>query len=159
VTIFFAQPSRAPTLNKEHDMTTSKASARWEGSLRDGRGTMKPAHAGEVAFTLTTRFQGAPGSNPEEMIGAALAGCFSMALSAALGKAGLTPQSIETSADVHLEKEGEGFKIAKIDLNTKASVPGIDAAKFNAIADETKKGCPVSKALAATQINLSAALV
>jgi lipoyl-dependent peroxiredoxin len=139
-------------------MTTSKASARWEGSLRDGRGAMKPAHAGEVAFSLTTRFQGAPGSNPEELIGAALAGCFSMALSAALGKAGLTPQNIETTADVHLEKEGEGFKIAKIDLHTKAKVAGIDAAKFNVIAEETKKGCPVSKALAATPITLAATL-
>jgi osmotically inducible protein OsmC len=139
-------------------MSISKASARWEGSLKEGRGTMKPAHGSEVPFTVATRFQGAQGSNPEEMIGAALAGCFSMALSAALGKAGLSPQSIDTTADVQLEKEGEGFKIAKIELVTTARVPGAEAAKFAAIADETKKGCPVSKALAATPITLKANL-
>jgi osmotically inducible protein OsmC len=139
-------------------MSISKASARWEGSLKEGRGSMKPAHGSEVPFTVATRFQGAQGSNPEEMIGAALAGCFSMALSAALGKAGLSPQSIDTTADVQLEKEGEGFKIAKIELVTTARVPGTDAAKFAAIADETKKGCPVSKALAATTITLKANL-
>jgi lipoyl-dependent peroxiredoxin len=136
----------------------SKATAQWEGSLKDGRGSMKPAHASEIPFSLTTRFQGAAGSNPEELIGAALSGCFSMALSAALGKEGLTPSSIQTSADVFLEKEGEGFKIAKIELSTKATVPGIDAAKFATVAEETKKGCPVSKALAGTTINLKAAL-
>jgi osmotically inducible protein OsmC len=139
-------------------MSISKASAHWEGSLKDGRGTMKPAHGSEVPFSVATRFQGAQGSNPEELIGAALAGCFSMALSAALGKAGLSPQSIDTSADVQLEKEGEGFKITKIELVTTARVPGTEAAKFAAIADETKKACPVSKALAGTTITLKANL-
>jgi osmotically inducible protein OsmC len=139
-------------------MSISKASARWEGSLKDGRGSMKPAHGTETPFSVATRFQGVQGSNPEELIGAALAGCFSMALSAALGKAGLTPQNIETAADVQLEKEGEGFKIAKIELTTTARVPGTDAAKFASIADETKKSCPVSKALTGTTITLKANL-
>jgi lipoyl-dependent peroxiredoxin len=139
-------------------MAMSKASARWEGSLKDGRGQMKPAHAAEVPFTVNTRFEGAPGSNPEELIGAALAGCFSMALSAALGKAGLTPREINTSAEVKLDKEADGFRITQIALTTTASVPGADAAKFAAIADETKRTCPVSKALSATSITLKASL-
>ena len=140
-------------------MPISKASARWEGSLKEGRGTMKPANAGEASFGLGSRFEGQKGSNPEELIGAALAGCFSMALSASLGKAGLTPKSIDTEAQVHLDREGDGFKISKIELTTKASIPGIDAAKFESIAQETKKGCPVSKALAGTTIALKATLV
>jgi osmotically inducible protein OsmC len=139
-------------------MSTSNASALWEGSLKDGKGTMKPAHAADVAFSLKTRFEGVPGSNPEEMIGAALAGCFSMALSASLGAAGLTPESIRTTAAVHLDKEGAGFSISKIELSTTAVVPGLDVAKFQTIAEDTKKSCPVSKALAGTTITLNAAL-
>jgi osmotically inducible protein OsmC len=139
-------------------MTISKSSARWEGALKDGRGTMKPAHAPEIPFSLTTRFEGAAGSNPEELIGAALAGCFSMALSAALGQAGITPQSIATSADVSLEKDGAGFKISKIELKTQAKIPGIDKAKFDSIAQDTKKNCPVSKALAGPTVTLQAEL-
>jgi osmotically inducible protein OsmC len=139
-------------------MSISKATAHWENSLKDGRGWMKPAHAAEVPFSLATRFQGASGSNPEEMIGAALAGCFSMALTAALGRAGMHPASVETSADVHLDKDGDAFKIAKIDLISTATVPGADAAKFQAIAIETKKTCPVSKALTGTSITLVANL-
>ena len=96
----------------------SKASAHWEGGLKDGRGSMKPANAAEAPFGLGSRFEGQKGSNPEELIGAALSGCFSMALSASLGKAGLTPKQIDTQAAVHLEREGEGFKIAKIELST-----------------------------------------
>jgi lipoyl-dependent peroxiredoxin len=139
-------------------MSTSQANARWDGSLREGKGVMKPANGPEVSFTVGTRFAGEKGSNPEELIGAALAGCFSMALSAALGKAGVTPKSIQTSAAVQLDKEGEGFKISSIALTTNAEVPGIDKAKFDSIAEETKKGCPVSKALAATPISLKATL-
>jgi lipoyl-dependent peroxiredoxin len=140
-------------------MSTSKASARWEGSLRDGKGTMKPANGSEVPFSLKTRFEGEKGSNPEEVIGAALAGCFSMALSAALGKAGSNPTSIETEASVQLDKQGDGFAITSITLTTQAKVPGIDAGKFETIAQETKQQCPVSKALAGTKINLQAKLV
>lgn len=139
-------------------MSISKSSARWDGGLKDGRGTMKPAHGADTPFSLSTRFEGAQGSNPEEMIGAALSGCFSMALSAALGGAGLTPRSISTSADVHLDKDGPGFRISQIELTTTADVPGADAEKFAAIADETKKNCPVSKALAGTTITLKASL-
>ena len=139
-------------------MSTSQASARWEGSLKDGRGVMKPANAAEVPFTLGTRFAGEKGSNPEEVIGAALAGCFSMALSASLGKAGVTPRTIQTAAAVQLDKDGDGFKISSIALTTTADVPGIDKAKFDQVAEETKKGCPVSKALAATTITLKATL-
>lgn len=139
-------------------MPISKASAQWQGSLKDGRGTMKPANAAEASFGLGSRFEGQKGSNPEELIGAALAGCFSMALSAALGKAGLTPKSIDTQAEVHLDRDGDGFKISKIDLSTRAAIDGIDGAKFQSIALETKKSCPVSKALAGTTINLNAQL-
>ena len=140
-------------------MSNSKATARWEGTLKEGHGTMKPAHAADVNYSLGTRFAGEPGSNPEEMIGAALAGCFSMALSASLGKAGLTPRVVNTSAEVRLEKDGEGFRIASIALTTTADVPDVDRARFEGIADETKKNCPVSKALAGTSITLNATLV
>ena len=140
-------------------MSTSKASARWEGTLKDGRGTMKPANGSDVPFSLKTRFEGVKGSNPEEMIGAALAGCFSMALSAALSKEGINPTSIETEASVQLDKQGDGFAISSINLQTNAKVPGLDAAKFETIAQETKKQCPVSKALTGTSISLTAKLV
>lgn len=139
-------------------MSTSKASAQWEGSLKDGRGVMKPENGGEVPFSVATRFEGQKGSNPEEMIGAALAGCFSMALTAALGRAGLQPQSVKTAASVQLDKVEGGFGITRIDLDTVAKVPGLDDAKFQTIAEETKKGCPVSKALTGTTIGLKARL-
>jgi osmotically inducible protein OsmC len=139
-------------------MAKSHASARWDGTLKDGRGNMKPANAAEVPFTLNTRFEGGRGSNPEEMVGAALAGCFSMALSASLGGAGITPTSIQTEAAVQLDKEGAGFKITSIELTTKVSAPGLDATKLETIAQDTKKNCPVSKALAGTQIGLKASL-
>ncbi|MFT3926170.1 MAG: OsmC family protein [Myxococcales bacterium] len=139
-------------------MAISKASASWQGTLKDGRGNMKPDHGSDVPFSLATRFEGVKGSNPEEMIGAALAGCFSMALAASLSRAGLAPTSIRTEASVRLDKDGEGFSITQINLTTQAQVPGIDAAKFETIAQETKKNCPVSKALAGTKIELSASL-
>src|SRR5260221_11623710 len=135
----------------------SKSSAQWEGGLKGGHGTMKPGHAPEAQFTVGSRFEGQQGSSPEELIGAALAGCFSMALALNLEKAGLQPQRIDTSADVKLERLETGFTITNIDLTTKAVVPpGADAAKFQQIAEETKKGCPVSKVLAAAKINFSA---
>ena len=139
-------------------MGTSKASAHWQGSLKDGRGGMKPGHGSEIAFSFGTRFEDQNGSNPEEMIGAALAGCFSMALSAALGRAGLNPQSINTSASVVLEKVEGGFGITRIELDTTAKVPGAQASQFQTIAEETKKTCPVSKALAGTNVTLRAKL-
>jgi osmotically inducible protein OsmC len=129
-------------------MSISKASARWDGTIGAGKGVMKPENSGEIAFSRATRFMGEKGSNPEEVIGAALAGCFSMALSAGLERAGSPPKSIRTTADVSLEKDGEGFSIKSIALKTEAEVPGIDPAKFQEVAEATKKGCPVSKALA-----------
>lgn len=128
-------------------MSISKASAEWNGTIKAGKGTMKPANAGDVPFSLGTRFEGVKGSNPEEMIGAALAGCFSMALSVGLEKGGISGFSIKTTADVHLEKEGEGWAIKTIDLATNISGTGGDEAAVKAIATETKKQCPVSKAL------------
>ncbi len=139
-------------------MGISKGGATWSGGFKDGKGTMKPAHAAEAVFSMRSRFEGEASSNPEELIGAALSGCFSMALTVALEKAGLKPQSVKTNADVHLEKGSAGFSITQIDLATEASVPGADAAQFQSIAEETKKTCPVSKALAGTTINLKASL-
>jgi osmotically inducible protein OsmC len=140
-------------------MPTSKASATWEGTIAKGRGSMKPEHAGDIAFSLATRFEGASGSNPEEVVGAALAGCFSMALSLGLEKAGMTPQSIRTSAVVHLEKVGDGFAVPRIELTTEVRASGGDDATFAAVTEATKKGCPISKLLAAAEITLSAKLV
>lgn len=139
-------------------MGISKASAQWTGSFKTGSGTMKPAHAEAANFSLTSRFEGQPGSNPEELIGAALAGCFSMALTVGLEKAGLTPQGVRTEADVKLDRQAEGFAITGIALTTTATVPGVDDAKFQSIAEETKKSCPVSKALGAVPITLKASL-
>jgi|HubBroStandDraft_2_1064218.scaffolds.fasta_scaffold681935_2 osmotically inducible protein OsmC len=140
-------------------MSISKASAQWDGTLKAGKGVMKPGHAADVPFTLGSRFEGTPGSNPEELLGAALAGCFSMALSLSLEMAGAPPKAIRTAATVKLDKDGPGFTITAIDLVTEASVPGIDDAKFQAVAEATKKGCPVSKALASVgSITLKATL-
>ena len=139
-------------------MSISKANGSWEGTIKGGKGTMKPENASDIPFSLSTRFEGAKGSNPEEVIGAALSGCFSMALSLGLEKAGMTPQNIRTSAKVHLEKEGEGFHIPKIELTTEVKATGGDEAKFKAVAEETKKHCPVSKLLRA-EITLAAKLV
>lgn len=139
-------------------MGISKASAQWSGGFKDGKGVMKPEHGPEAPFSVGSRFEGQPGSNPEEMIGAALAGCFSMALTVGLEKSGAKPQGVKTSAEVKLEKQGDGFAITTIALTTEANVPGLDSAKFQQIAEETKKGCPVSKALAGTTITLNAKL-
>ncbi len=110
---------------------------------------MKPEHAADIPFSLGSRFEGKPGSNPEEVIGAALAGCFSMALSMGLEQGGATPKSIKTHASVTLDKDGDGFTIKAIALTTEVAADNLDDAKLQAIAQATKKGCPVSKALAA----------
>ena len=141
-------------------MPTRNAEAVWEGGLKDGRGNVKlgsGAYSGQYNFG--SRFESGTGTNPEELIGAAHAGCFSMAFSAGLGKAGFTPQRIATRAKVHIEKVGEGFKITRIDLDTEAAIPNIDEATFRQQAEAAKKGCPVSQALAGTEINLNARLV
>lgn len=140
-------------------MATRKADAVWNGALRDGTGTMKlGSGAFEGRYSFASRFEEAGGTNPEELIAAAHAGCFSMAFSAALGKAGFAPQRIATSAKVHLEKVGEGFGITRIELSTDAAVPDIDDAKFQEIANQAKENCPVSKALKAVEITLQARL-
>jgi osmotically inducible protein OsmC len=141
-------------------MANSKASAQWEGTLKTGKGVMKPSHAAEIPFTFGSRFEGQPMSNPEELIGAALAGCFSMALSLGLEQAGAHPRVIRTTADVKLDKDGDGFGITAIELTTQADVPGLEAGKFQTIAEATKKACPVSKALAGVRnISLKATLM
>lgn len=140
-------------------MPTRNAEAEWNGSIMDGKGSMRlGSGAFEGAYSFRSRMEDGSGTNPEELIGAAHAGCFSMALSAALGKAGFTPTSIHTKAAVRFDKVGDGFSIAKIDLTTEAEVPEIDEAKFQEIAKAAKEGCPVSKALAGTEINLQASL-
>ncbi len=141
-------------------MPVRTAKAQWDGTLKEGKGTMSlGSGAFQGAYSFSSRFEQGTGTNPEELIGAAHAGCFSMALSAALGKAGFTPRRVSTSAGVHIDPVEGGFAITAIDLTTEAVVPGIDNAKFQEIAEGAKKGCPVSKALAATKINLSAKLV
>jgi osmotically inducible protein OsmC len=141
-------------------MAARTAEAEWKGNLREGKGTMKlGSGAYEGPYSFVSRFESGTGTNPEELLGAAHAGCFSMALSAGLGRGGFTPTRIHTTAQVHLEKVGEGFGITRIELHTEAQIPGIDAATFAKHADDAKKGCPVSKALAGVQISLTAKLV
>ena len=111
----------------------------------------------EGPYSFSSRFEEGKGTNPEELIAAAHAGCFSMALSGVLGRNGATPTRIETSAKVHIGKVGEGMAITKIELSTRGQVPGIDEAKFRQFAEEAKKNCPVSKALSATEIVLAEA--
>ncbi len=142
-------------------MPARQASAVWEGTLREGHGTMKMASGSyEGPYTWSSRFEEATGTNPEELIAAAHAGCFSMALSGQLTGANFPPKSINTTARVHLTKaDTGGFSISRIDLITVADVPGIDAAKFQELAQNAKAGCPVSRALAAIEITLDAKLV
>jgi osmotically inducible protein OsmC len=141
-------------------MTTRTSEAQWQGSLKEGQGTMKlGSGAFEGPYSFPSRFESGTGTNPEELIGAAHAGCFSMALSAGLGQAGFTPNRIHTTAKVHLGAVSGGFAITKIELETEADIPGIDAAAFQEQAETAKKNCPVSKALAGTDISLVAKLV
>ena len=140
-------------------MPKRSAHARWVGTLQQGKGTLSlESGAFEGSYSFATRFEDAPGTNPEELIGAAHAGCFSMALSMLLEKAGYPPKDIQTRADVTIEKVGDGFKITRIDLTTRAEVPGMDVDSFRQQANAAKEGCPVSQALAGTQISLSAEL-
>jgi osmotically inducible protein OsmC len=141
-------------------MAVRKAEAVWQGSLKDGKGTMKfGSGAFEGAYSFSSRFEEGTGTNPEELIGAAHAGCYSMALSAELGKVGITPDRISTNAEVTLGKVGEKSRITLIHLTTEVKVSGIDDAKFQEIAAATKEGCPVSAALAGVKITLAARMV
>ena len=134
-----------------------KASARWHGDLRSGSGTIRVGSgAFEGPYSFSTRFEGAPGTNPEELLGAAHAGCFSMAFALGLAKAGHPPTSIETAVVVHLDKVGEGFGITGIDLTTRGEVTGLSEAEFQRLANEAKVNCIVSKALAGIPMTLVA---
>lgn len=141
-------------------MATRTGSAVWEGTLKGGKGKLKVGSgAYEGAYSFSSRFEEGTGTNPEELIGAAEAACYSMALSSNLEKAGSPGKKVSTTATVKLEMVDGAPKITTIDLTVEAEVPGIDKAKFDELAEQTKKGCPVSKALTGTQINLSARLV
>lgn len=141
-------------------MATRNGSAVWEGTLKEGKGTVKlGSGAFEGQYSFASRFEEGTGTNPEELIGAAHAGCFSMALAAGLTKAGFSPKRVATTAKVHLGQSGGGFKITLIELETEAEIPGIDEQKFQEQAESAKKNCPVSQALAATEITLAAKLV
>ena len=138
-------------------MAIRESSAIWKGNLAKGKGTMRVGSgAYERAYTYASRFEEGPGTNPEELVGAAHAGCFSMFLAALLSKAGHIPTSISTTARVHL---GDGPRITLIELSTVGEVPGIDEKTFKEFAEEAKKGCPVSQALAAVDISLAVRLV
>lgn len=140
-------------------MPDRSSTAVWEGSITEGKGTMTiGSGAWTGPYSFKSRFEDGKGTNPEELIAAAHAGCYSMALSGALSKAGTPPTKIETTAKVGLIKTDAGFSINKIHLVTKASVPGIDNAKFQETAEAAKKNCPVSKVLAAAEITLEATL-
>jgi osmotically inducible protein OsmC len=134
-------------------MAARVSEAQWEGNLREGSGRLRVG-SGEIecAYTFASRFEQGRGTNPEELIAAAHAGCFSMALSGMLSGAGHTPNRIHTTAKVHIENVGDGYAITKIELFTEAGVPGIDDATFQQLAQQAKVGCPVSKALAAVPV-------
>ena len=141
-------------------MPVRTAEAQWNGNLMEGSGLMKlGTGAYEGPFSFKSRMENGAGTNPEELIGAAHAGCFSMAFSATVEKAGFKPKRVHTKAAVHFDKIEAGFAITSIDLETEAEIPGIDNAKFQELAEAAKKGCPVSKALAGTEITLQAKLV
>lgn len=126
-----------------------KASAVWKGGLKDGKGLVSSASGvlSNTAYSFTTRFENAPGTNPEELIAAAHAGCFSMALSAQLGAANLTPESINTSATLTMDKLEAGWTITAVHLDVTAKVPGASTEAFNKAAQDAKAGCPVSRVL------------
>ncbi len=140
-------------------MPVRSSEAVWEGSLREGAGRVKlGSGAFEGPYSFVSRFEQGAGTNPEELIGAAHAGCFSMALAAGLARAGFTPQRIHTTADVHLEKVDDAFRITRVDLATDAEVPGIEEVAFQEQAATAKQNCPVSRALAGVEIVLEARL-
>lgn len=141
-------------------MPVRTSDAEWQGNLREGHGTIRlGSGAYQGAYSFRSRFESGDGTNPEELIAAAHAGCYSMALSHMLAEAGHTPTSVQTTASVHLDQVPGGFAITRIDLATEARVPGISAEEFQTKAEAAKAGCPVSRALAGTEITLSARLV
>jgi osmotically inducible protein OsmC len=137
-----------------------KASAVWTGSLKEGKGTISTESGAlsKTQYSFATRFENGRGTNPEELIAAAHAGCFTMALSAQLGDAGITPESLETTAAVTLEKLDAGFTITKVHLDVAARIPGADKAAFEKAAENAKAGCPISRLLKA-EITMTARLL
>jgi lipoyl-dependent peroxiredoxin len=137
-----------------------KASAVWKGSLKDGKGTISSDSGvlSNTPYSFSTRFENAKGTNPEELIAAAHAGCFTMALSAQLGNAGITPESLETTASLTLDKLDAGWTVTKIHLDVSARIPGADQAAFEKAAENAKAGCPISRLLKA-EISMTARLV
>ncbi|MGE5362585.1 MAG: OsmC family protein [Bacteroidota bacterium] len=140
-------------------MPVRKANAQWNGNLKDGKGSVSTESGVlNAQYSFTSRFEEGTGTNPEELIGAAHAGCFSMALSAALANEGYTPASVKTEDKVYVEKVGAGFSITKIIVTTEAEIPNIDNETFQKFAEDAKKNCPVSRALAGTEFILNATL-
>jgi len=139
---------------------TTFGTAKWQGGIKDGKGAIstKSGALSEYPYGFAARFEGKPGTNPEELIGAAHAGCFTMALSLILGEAGFTAQEMNTKAEITLVKLEDGFAVTKSALTLRAKIPGIDAAKFQELAGMAEKGCPISKLLKC-EITLDAALV
>ena len=138
-----------------------RGSAQWSGDLMKGAGTVS-TESGTVQnaqYSFKTRFENGTGTNPEELLAAAHAGCYSMALNAALEREGFVPEYVETEGACTLEKVGEGMRISKLKLTTRAKVPGLDAAKFQELAEATKTGCIVSQAMSAVPMELDAQLV
>jgi osmotically inducible protein OsmC len=141
-------------------MPIRKGSANWKGTLKEGAGTISVESGTlEAPYNFGSRFENGVGTNPEGLIAAAHAGCFSMAFSLLLSEAGYTADNIQTSARVHLEKKGKGFEITQIELSTEGEVPGIDQKTFQEQAEKAKKNCPVSKALQGPEISLRAKLL
>jgi lipoyl-dependent peroxiredoxin len=147
------------TLHQEDLMPVRQAQAEWHGNLARGNGKMSfGSGAFEGAYSAASRFEEGEGTNPEELIAAAHAGCFSMAFALALSQAGHEPDSVQTTAEIHLDKDDGGFSITRSELTTEVRVAGLSEDEFQRLADEAKMGCPVSRALGAIEIGLDAKL-
>jgi osmotically inducible protein OsmC len=156
-----AEPSRrGPDWTSVVVMPLRTSSARWQGNLTDGAGTISTGKGGFTSnYSFKSRFEEGEGTNPEELVAAAHASCFSMALSKALADAGHAPNSVDTAATVHLDKTDAGFTVTRIDLDTTGDVPGIDSAEFGQLAEGAKANCPISRLLSpGAEITLSAKL-
>ncbi|MDP4198508.1 MAG: OsmC family peroxiredoxin [Bacteroidota bacterium] len=141
-------------------MPSRTSTAQWNGTLKGGKGTMRSASGGaEYPFSFNSRMEGGQGSSPEELLASALAGCYSMALSADLEKAGFDPRQVKTSATANFSNASGKWTVDSMDLAVEASIPGIDDMKFQEIANGTKSACPVARALASVKINVNAKLV
>jgi lipoyl-dependent peroxiredoxin len=139
-------------------MPTRKATATWTGTLKEGKGHLKGQSGLDMQYAFSSRFEDGPGTNPEELLAAAHAGCYSMALNVALERAGFAAEYVKTEGNCTVEKIGDGMSISKLKLVTRAKVPGLDAAKFLEFAEATKTGCIVSRALSAVPMELDAVL-